>query len=120
MFVFALGVLPSGATPRRRLAAVLLIGLAASAHQALVGDLYTTVSDMFAKKDIATIVGLGGMAGSSAASSSLDLRPRLDRYHTLERHRVHHPLRVCTSAYLLAFAFHHLLPPASSPSNRTR
>ena len=45
--------------------AVLLIGLAASAHQAWSANLYTTVSDMFPKKDVATITGLGGMTGSA-------------------------------------------------------
>ena len=44
--------------------AVLLIGLAAAAHQSWSANLYTTVSDMFPKKAIGSVVGLGGMAGA--------------------------------------------------------
>ena len=42
---------------------VLLIGIGASAHQAWSANIFTTVSDMFPKKAIGSIVGLGGMAG---------------------------------------------------------
>jgi ACS family hexuronate transporter-like MFS transporter len=43
--------------------AVLLIGIGASAHQAWSANIFTTVGDMFPKKAIATITGIGGMAG---------------------------------------------------------
>jgi len=42
---------------------VILIGIAASAHQAWSANLFTTVSDMFPKKSVGSIVGIGGMAG---------------------------------------------------------
>lgn len=42
---------------------VLLIGLGASAHQAWSANIFSTVSDMFPKKAVASIVGIGGMAG---------------------------------------------------------
>jgi ACS family hexuronate transporter-like MFS transporter len=42
---------------------VLLIGIGASAHQAWSANIYTTVSDMFPKRSIATVIGMGGMAG---------------------------------------------------------
>jgi ACS family hexuronate transporter-like MFS transporter len=42
---------------------VLLIGIGASAHQAWSANLYTTVSDMFPKKSVASVIGIGGMAG---------------------------------------------------------
>ena len=42
---------------------VILIGLGASAHQAWSANLFTTVSDMFPKKAVGSIVGIGGMAG---------------------------------------------------------
>jgi ACS family hexuronate transporter-like MFS transporter len=42
---------------------VLLIGVGASAHQAWSANLFTTVSDMFPKKAVASVVGIGGMAG---------------------------------------------------------
>ena len=43
---------------------VVLIGIGASAHQAWSANLFTTVSDMFPKKAVASVVGIGGMAGS--------------------------------------------------------
>ena len=42
---------------------VILIGIGASAHQAWSCNIFTTVSDMFPKKSVASIVGIGGMAG---------------------------------------------------------
>jgi ACS family hexuronate transporter-like MFS transporter len=42
---------------------VIFIGIGASAHQAWSANIYTTVSDMFPKRSIATVVGIGGMAG---------------------------------------------------------
>lgn len=44
--------------------AVLIIGLAASAHQAWSANIFTTASDMFPKKAVGSIVGIGGMAGA--------------------------------------------------------
>lgn len=42
---------------------VLLIGLAAAAHQGWSANLYTLVSDTMPKSSVSSIVGLGGMAG---------------------------------------------------------
>jgi ACS family hexuronate transporter-like MFS transporter len=42
---------------------VLIIGLAAAAHQAWSANIFTTVSDMFPKKAVASVTGIGGMAG---------------------------------------------------------
>lgn len=42
---------------------VILIGIGASAHQAWSANIFTTVSDMFPKKAVASVTGIGGMAG---------------------------------------------------------
>ncbi|OYV85532.1 MAG: hypothetical protein B7Z63_05370 [Ignavibacteriae bacterium 37-53-5] len=42
----------------------MLIGLAAASHQSWSANLFTIVSDMFPKKAVASVVGLGGMAGA--------------------------------------------------------
>ncbi len=44
--------------------AVFLIGLATSGHQGWSANLFTTVPDMFPKKAVGSVVGLGGMAGA--------------------------------------------------------
>jgi MFS transporter, ACS family, hexuronate transporter len=42
---------------------VLLIGVGTAAHQAWSANIFTTVSDMFPKKSVASVTGIGGMAG---------------------------------------------------------
>jgi len=42
---------------------VLLIGVGASAHQAWSANIFTTVSDMFPQNSVASVIGIGGMAG---------------------------------------------------------
>ncbi|WP_426491550.1 MFS transporter [Hymenobacter sp. 102] len=43
--------------------AVLVIGIAAAAHQAWSANIFSTASDMFPKRAVASVTGLGGMAG---------------------------------------------------------
>lgn len=43
--------------------AVIAIGIGASAHQAWSANIFTTVSDMFPKKAVASVIGIGGFAG---------------------------------------------------------
>lgn len=89
--------------------AVLLIGLAGSAHQAWSATIYTTVSDMFPKRAVATIIGIGGMAGAVGGMIfQVVAGVLLDRlggagYATL--------FGICASAYLVAFVVSHLLAP---------
>ena len=45
-------------------AAVVLIGIAASAHQAWSANIFTFSSDMFPKRAVGSVVGIGGMAGA--------------------------------------------------------
>jgi ACS family hexuronate transporter-like MFS transporter len=42
---------------------VIIIGIAGAAHQAWSANIFSTVGDMFPKRAIATVTGLGGMAG---------------------------------------------------------
>jgi ACS family hexuronate transporter-like MFS transporter len=46
---------------------ILFIGIAMAGHQAWSANIFTTVSDMFPKKAVGTIVGIGGMAGGVGA-----------------------------------------------------
>ena len=43
--------------------AVVIIGIAAAAHQSWSANIFSTTGDMFPKKAIATVTGIGGMAG---------------------------------------------------------
>ncbi|MFN8258098.1 MAG: MFS transporter [Bacteroidales bacterium] len=42
---------------------VIIIGIGTAAHQAWSANIFTTVSDMFPKKTVASVTGIGGMAG---------------------------------------------------------
>src|SRR6267378_2073066 len=45
-------------------AAVAIIGLAAAAHQGWSANIFTTASDMFPRRAVGSVVGIGGMAGA--------------------------------------------------------
>jgi MFS transporter, ACS family, hexuronate transporter len=45
-------------------AAVLLVGIAAAAHQGWSANIFTLVSDMFPRRAVGSVVGFGGMAGA--------------------------------------------------------
>jgi len=47
---------------------IIIIGIAGAAHQAWSANIFTTVGDMFPKKAIATVVGIGGLAGGVGAT----------------------------------------------------
>ena len=42
---------------------MIIIGIAGAAHQSWSANIYSVVGDMFPKSTIATIIGVGGMAG---------------------------------------------------------
>lgn len=116
MFVFALCVLPVlGVTAVRDWTAVMLIGLAASAHQAWSANLYTTVSDMFPKPAVASVIGIGGMAGSAGGFIFPILTGYLiDRFQARGSVTPAYAIlfAICGCMYLVAFGLHHLCAPS--------
>jgi ACS family hexuronate transporter-like MFS transporter len=48
--------------------AVVIVGLANAAHQGLTSNLFTTVSDMFPRAAVGTVIGIGGSAGQLGAT----------------------------------------------------
>jgi MFS transporter, ACS family, aldohexuronate transporter len=66
MLICAISVVPVvfAANASNVWVAVLLVGLAAAAHQGWSANLFTTTSDMFPRKAVGSIVGIGGMAGA--------------------------------------------------------
>ncbi len=87
--------------------AVLLIGLAAASHQSWSANLFTTVSDMFPKKAVASVVGLGGMAGAIGGSLIAILAGFI-----LQFTGSYIPLFILSgSVYLIALLIIHILVP---------
>ena len=67
MLVFALLVVPIMFAQSEGIgfwSAIALISLAAASHQAWSANIFTTVSDMFPKKLVASVTGIGGFAGA--------------------------------------------------------
>jgi len=115
MFVSACLVVPIFAvTQVGDWSAVLLIGLAGAAHQAWSANLFTSASDMFPKRAVASVVGLGGMAGSfGGILFPLYSGKLLDRFQASGNVTAGYAVlfAICGFAYLLAFVINHLLAP---------
>ncbi len=94
--------------------AVFIIGLAASAHQAWSANIFTTASDMFPKKAVGSVVGLGGMAGAVGGILIARLAGvLLDHYKAMGHIETAYYIMffICGFAYLTAWIIMHLLAP---------
>jgi len=92
--------------------AVVFIGLATAAHQGWSANMFTLCSDMFPRRAVGSVTGIGGMAGavggmilSAAAGNILQIT---GSYHSL--------FIIAGSAYLLALLCVHLLSPRLKPA----
>jgi ACS family hexuronate transporter-like MFS transporter len=119
MAFFAVCVIPIFAATRvGDWSAVMLIGLAGAAHQAWSANLFTTVSDMFPKYAVASVTGLGGLAGASGGMLFPYLTGKLlDGFKASGDVTAGYAVlfAICAFAYVLAFAIHHLLAPRFEP-----
>jgi ACS family hexuronate transporter-like MFS transporter len=99
--------------------AVILIGIAASAHQAWSANIFTTVSDMFPKTSVGSVIGIGGMAGGLGGiviSKSAGLL--FKHYQALGEIQTGYYVMfiICGLAYLIAwFVMFKLLIPKMNP-----
>ncbi|MGZ9736361.1 MFS transporter [Flavobacterium sp. GNP002] len=114
MFIIAICVLPImlAQFTQNIWVAVGLISLAAAAHQAWSANIFTTVSDYFPKKDISSVVGIGGMAGSvGGILFPLAIGMILDHFKLLGNITAGYNIIfiMCGSAYLLAWLIMHFL-----------
>ena len=92
--------------------AVLLVGLAAAAHQGWSANLFTTTSDMFPRQAVGSVVGIGGMAGAIGGM----LIAKIVGY-ILQSTGSYVPIFfIAGSAYLLALAIIQLLAPRLEPA----
>jgi ACS family hexuronate transporter-like MFS transporter len=97
---------------------VILIGIGASAHQAWSANIFTTVSDMFPKKAIGSVVGIGGMAGGlGGVLISKSGGALFDHYKALGHIQTGYTIMfgVCAVAYLIAWLVMKLLVPKYKP-----
>jgi MFS transporter, ACS family, hexuronate transporter len=94
--------------------AIALISIAASAHQAWSANIFTTVSDMFPKKAVGSVIGIGGMLGAfGGAFIAVFAGYILDVYKTLGHIKTGYTILfiIAGSAYLLAWVIMNILAP---------
>lgn len=116
MLVFAFCVLPiiTAQYAGNVWIAVGLISLAAASHQAWSANIFTTVSDMFPKQAVSSVVGIGGMAGSTGGMLfPLLVGALLDHYKALGNIVIGYNILfvICGLAYLVAWVTMHFLAP---------
>jgi ACS family hexuronate transporter-like MFS transporter len=109
MLLCALSVLPIVFADRvaSLWAAVLIIGLAAAAHQGFSANLFTLPSDMFPSSAVGSVVGIGGTAGAIGGM----LIAKIVGYALQWTGSYKVPFLIAGAAYLLALGFIHMLAP---------
>jgi ACS family hexuronate transporter-like MFS transporter len=115
MFIFAACVMPIYfVTEVGDWTAVLLIGLAGAAHQAWSANLFTTTSDIFPKRAVASVTGIGGMAGAIWGIFFPIITGRvLDVFKAGGNVTAGYSwlFAFCAIIYLVTFVIHHFLAP---------
>lgn len=114
MLICALAVVPIiiASTTTSLWLAVILIGIAAAAHQGWSANLFTLSSDMFPKQAVGSVVGIGGMLG---AVGGMIIAPLVG--YILQTTGSYLPIFIiAASAYLVALLIIHLLAPTLKPA----
>ena len=94
------------------LAAVLLIGLGTAGHQAFSSNIFTMITDMYPRRAVATVAGMGGAAGALGGILIAQATG-----WTLELTGSYVPIVMYAGcAYLIAFAGIQLLVPRMEPA----
>ena len=92
--------------------AVLLIGLAAAAHQGFSANIFTLTSDIFPGEAVGSVVGFGGMAGAVGGM----LMAKIVGYVLQWTGSYRIPFFIAGFAYLAAAAVIHSLSPKLEPA----
>lgn len=115
MLVCALAVVPIvfASMTSNLWVAVMLIGIAAAAHQGWSANIFTLTSDMFPKQAVGSVVGIGGMAGAIGGMFIAKLVGWI-----LDSTGSYIPIfAIAASAYLIALVAIHILAPKLEPAN---
>jgi len=96
--------------------AVAIICIGAAAHQAWSANLFTTVSDMFPKKSVGSVTGIGAMAGGLGGVIVLKLSGTLaDTFKENPQHAYLIMFAVCALSYLTAWGLMKAFVPRHKP-----
>jgi ACS family hexuronate transporter-like MFS transporter len=115
MLVCALAVVPivAAANVKSLWGAVALISLAAAAHQGWSANLFTLASDMFPKRAVGSVVGIGGFGGAIGGA----LLATFVGYQLQMTHSYVPLFAIAGSAYLIALLVIQVLSPHLRPAN---
>jgi ACS family hexuronate transporter-like MFS transporter len=115
MLVCAIAVVPIifAAHASSLWAAVAFVSLAASAHQGWSANMFTMASDMFPRRAVGSVVGIGGMAGS-IGGMLIQSTVGLILFYTGSYLPI---FIIAGSTYLVALGIIHLLSPRLEPAN---
>jgi len=116
MFIFAICVMPIvfARYAHSMWLVVALISLAAAAHQAWSANIYTTASDMFPKRLVSSVIGIGGMAGAAGGILFPLLVGNILEYFKEAGDKTagyNIIFIICGTTYMLAWLVMHLLSP---------
>jgi len=98
--------------------ALCVICIGAAAHQAWSANLFTTVSDMFPKKAVGSVTGIGGLAGGLGGVLVQQLAGRLsDHYQGLGHVQTAYSIMfaICALSYITAWAIMKAFVPKYHP-----
>ncbi|HUB87219.1 MAG TPA: MFS transporter [Verrucomicrobiae bacterium] len=98
--------------------AIAMIAIGATAHQAWSANLFTTVSDMYPKKAVASVIGIGTTAGAIGGSIVQLLAGTLeDHFKALGQIETAYFIMfiICALSYLIAWIVMKLLVPQHRP-----
>jgi ACS family hexuronate transporter-like MFS transporter len=96
--------------------AVAIICIGAAAHQAWSANLFTTVSDMFPKKSVGSVTGIGAMAGGLGGVIVQKLAGTLtDAFKENPQTAYLFMFIVCAVSYLIAWGIMKALVPKHKP-----
>ena len=116
MLIAALLIVPTMFAPRATnlWVAVAIVSVAAAAHQWWSANIFTTASDMFPRRAVATVVGLGGFGG---AMGGLLFQRATGRILDATGNNYEIIFVICGLAYVSALAIMHFLVPRLEPAN---
>ncbi|MFN2570991.1 MAG: MFS transporter [Gemmatimonadales bacterium] len=92
---------------------VLIVGVAAAAHQAWSANVYTLASDMFPRYAVGSVVGIGAFAGAMGGVAFQRITGRVLQANGSDYTPI---FAVCGLAYVTAWAIIHLLAPRLEPA----
>ncbi len=118
MLLMAVAIVPTALAPRAGSlwTAVLLVSVAAAAHQGWSANVYTLASDLFPRSVVASVIGIAGFAG---AMGGFVFQLATGRILDATGHNYAPMFFACGLAYVFAWTIIHCLVPNLEPARLT-